>query len=78
MPRKARMFLPNVPCHVISRGNNRHACFFADADYLFYLACLNDACQKHRVAVHAYVLMTNHVHCVPRSGGLEEGEGHML
>jgi putative transposase len=62
MPRKPRHFLDNVPCHVISRGNNRNVCFFADDDYLFYLECLNDACLKHNVLVHAYVLMTNHVH----------------
>lgn len=62
MPRKARMFLPDVPCHVICRGNNRDACFYTDDDYLFYLECLKDACHKHHVAVHAYVLMTNHVH----------------
>ena len=62
MPRKARMFLAGVPCHVISRGNNRDACFFAEDDYLFYLACLSDACDKYNVSVHAYVLMTNHVH----------------
>ena len=62
MPRKARMFLPDVPCHVISRGNNRDACFYCDDDYLFYLECLSKACNKHQVYVHAYVLMTNHVH----------------
>jgi RHS repeat-associated protein len=62
MPRKPRHFLANVPCHIISRGNNHNVCFFADADYLFYLECLNDACQKYAVSVHAYVLMTNHVH----------------
>jgi REP element-mobilizing transposase RayT len=38
MPRKARMFLPDVPCHIICRGNNRDACFYTDDDYLFYLA----------------------------------------
>ena len=62
MPRKSRMFLPGVPCHVVSRGNNRDACFFADDDYLFYLECLNEACHKYKAVVHAYVLMTNHVH----------------
>jgi putative transposase len=46
MPRKPRHFLANVPCHIISRGNNHNVCFFADTDYLFYLECLNDACQK--------------------------------
>lgn len=62
MPRKARMFLPDVPSHVVSRGNNRNACFYTDDDYCFYLQCLSEACSKHRVSVHAYVLMTNHVH----------------
>ncbi|MFT6901720.1 MAG: putative transposase [Colwellia sp.] len=43
MPCKARHFLANVPCHIISRGNNHNVCFFGDDDYLFYLECLNDA-----------------------------------
>lgn len=62
MARKPRYYLPDVPCHVIQRGNNRGACFFAETDYSFYLECLADACQKYGCAVHAYVLMTNHVH----------------
>jgi putative transposase len=72
MPRKPRMYLPNIPCHVIQRGNNRSACFFTEADYRFYLNCVKDAAGKFQVAVHAYVLMTNHVHLlmtpVDRSG----------
>ncbi len=62
MPRKSRMFQANIPCHIVSRGNNRQTCIFTEADYLFYLQCLNRACLKYQVAVHAYVLMTNHVH----------------
>ena len=62
MPRKLRMYLPDVPCHVIQRGHNRSACFFCDDDYRYYSGCLDDARQKYNVAVHAYVLMTNHVH----------------
>jgi putative transposase len=62
MPRKPRMYLPGVPCHVTQRGNNREACFFAPADHTLYLSCLAEACTRYRVAVHAYVLMTNHVH----------------
>ena len=62
MPRKPRMYLPDVPAHVIQRGNNRSACFFSDDDYRYYLNCLHEARQKYSVAVHAYVLMTNHVH----------------
>lgn len=62
MPRKPRMYLAGVPCHVIQRGNNRDACFYAEQYYQFYLECLQDACRRYHVAVHAYVLMTNHVH----------------
>ena len=59
MPRKPRMYLPGVPCHVIQRGNNRAACFFAEQDYHFYLKCLGEVCECNAVALHAYVLMTN-------------------
>ena len=62
MPRKPRMHLPEVPCHVVHRGNNRQAAFFTDDDYRFYLACLSDGAKRYGVSVHAYVLMTNHVH----------------
>ncbi len=62
MPRKPRMYLPGVPSHVIQRGNNRDATFFAEQDYQFYLQCLYDASLKYHVDIHAYVLMTNHVH----------------
>ena len=62
MPRKPRMYLAGVPCHVVQRGNNRAACFFTDDDYAFYREVLADACRRYRVDVHAYVLMTNHVH----------------
>lgn len=48
--------------HVIQRGNNRVACFREDADYLAYLAHLRELSKKHGCAVHAYCLMTNHVH----------------
>jgi putative transposase len=56
------MYLADVPCHIVSRGNNRDACFFTLQDYSFYLECLGDAARRYRVAIHAYVLMTNHVH----------------
>jgi putative transposase len=62
MPRKQRMYLPGVPAHVVQRGNNRNASFFHEDDYRFYLAVLADALKRYRVELHAYVLMTNHVH----------------
>ena len=59
-----------MPLHLIQRGNNRGACFFAEADYQFYLDHLGEACKKYGVELHAYVLMTNHVHLLmtPKAG----------
>lgn len=62
MPRRARFTLAHVPQHIIQRGNNRQATFFADEDYQFYLDHLSDASRKYGCAIYAYVLMTNHVH----------------
>lgn len=62
MPRRARIALAGVPLHVIQRGNNRQACFFSDDDYRFYLDQLSQCAQHVDCAIHAYVLMTNHVH----------------
>jgi putative transposase len=62
MPRRARVCLPRVPLHIIQRGNNRQACFYTDEDYRFYLDWLREYAAKTRCQVHAYVLMTNHVH----------------
>ena len=62
MARPPRLEVAGVPLHVIQRGVNRSACFFGDADRRFYLKCLAQASGKRGCAVHAYVLMTNHVH----------------
>ena len=62
MPRRARLSVPGIPWHIIQRGNNRTACFYADEDYQFYLYQLKKHADKFDCAIHAYVLMTNHVH----------------
>lgn len=62
MPRRARVALAGVPWHVIQRGNNRSACFYAEDDYLYFLAQLDDQSGECGCSVHAYCLMTNHVH----------------
>ena len=62
MARLPRFTIPGHPQHVIVRGNNRMPIFCADADYRFYLEKLKQACDKHDCDIHAYVLMTNHVH----------------
>ncbi len=62
MARLPRYAVPGQPQHVILRGNNRAEIFCAEVDYRFYLDKLEQACAKHGCSVHAYVLMTNHVH----------------
>ena len=62
MARKPRVDLCGYTYHVTQRGNNRDACFFAEEDYRFYRDCIKQSSDKYAVAVHAYVLMTNHVH----------------
>ena len=68
MPRRARLILPNVPLHLIQRGNNRQVCFVAEEDYRFYLDWLKEYADKTGCRIHAYVLMTNHVHLLVSSG----------
>src|SRR5258708_17274292 len=71
MARAGRYFLPDQPLHVIQRGNNRDATFFTDDDYAQYHAWLAEAAGEHGCAVHAYVLMTNHVHLMVTPAGAD-------
>ncbi|HEY3917647.1 MAG TPA: transposase [Stellaceae bacterium] len=62
MARLGRYFLPDQPLHVIQRGNNRAPIFFGDEDYRLYRRWLAEAAAEYGCAIHAYALMTNHVH----------------
>ncbi len=62
VPRKPRMFIPGLPAHIVQRGNNRQPIFFEQDDYATYLSFLAEAIDRYDCALHAYVLMTNHVH----------------
>lgn len=62
MPRRPRLVAPEIPLHIIQRGNNRQVCFCIDSDYRVYLALLQRGAVRHGCLIHAYVLMTNHVH----------------
>jgi putative transposase len=75
VPRRPRVALAGLPVHLIQRGHNRDACFFADEDYTLYLAHLAELSTKFGCAVHAYVLMTNHVHLLLTP---QEAEGGSL
>ena len=54
--------MPGIALHVVQRGHNRRDCFQHDTDYLVYLTHLGELCARTQCAVHAYCLMTNHVH----------------
>ncbi len=62
MPRKPRFFLPDVPVHLVQRGRSREPVFFENNDYHAYLNWLKTAGERYDCAIHAYVLMTNHIH----------------
>ncbi len=62
MPRRSRMYLPGLPYHVVQRGNNKQACFVEPEDYRFYLQLWQEVSPRYNVSVHAYCLMTNHIH----------------
>ena len=72
MARLPRISPAGVPVHVIQRGNNRQACFVSDEDHKAYVGWLKEYSKKYEVEIHAWVMMTNHVHllCTPRQ---EEG-----
>lgn len=62
MPRTARLVVPETALHVVQRGHDRSDCFFEEADYLAYLVALTTYAARFGCSLHAYCLMTNHVH----------------
>jgi len=72
MARQPRFVLPGQAHHVIQRGNNRQPIVIDDRDRVQFLALLREAALTHQVAIHAYVLMDNHVHLLVTP---EEAEG---
>lgn len=64
MPRQARVVFPNIPHHIIQRGNRREDVFFSDSDRKQYLEWLKEYCKEQKVEILAYCLMTNHIHLI--------------
>lgn len=62
MARLPRLDLPDIPQHIVQRGNNRLPCFLDDSDRHRYLQLLREALGYTKCVLHAYVLMDNHVH----------------
>ena len=71
MARPPRIVFPGQPLHILQRGNNRTACFFADEDCRAYLDYLHEATQRYDCRIHACVRYVNAVY--RRRGTLWEG-----
>lgn len=71
MPRTARAVVAGIALHVIQRGNNRGPCFFRESDRAVYLGYLRRFAPRCGCLVHAYCLMSNHVHLLvtPQTAG---------
>ncbi len=67
MPRRKRMYLPGLPYHIVQCGNNRETCFIEPENYQFYLSLWKECARQYGIAVHAYCLMTNHIHSLVTS-----------
>lgn len=62
MARRPRLDVPGIPQHIVQRGHDRRPCFFTQDDRRRYLGLLAEHARGFGCAVHAYALMTNHVH----------------
>jgi putative transposase len=71
MARLPRLTVPGYPHHIIQRGNNRQAIFADRADHELLLSLLDENARKQHVAIHAYVLMSNHFHLLATPGTAE-------
>ena len=78
MPRRPRIQLDGIPLHIVQRGHNREPCFFAEEDFHTYLHWLGVALQAAGATLHAYVLMTNHVHLLLTPTRAAEVPGLMI
>jgi len=78
MPRAARIVIPDYPHHVVQRGHNRQPVFAEEDDYRHYLANLAELKGVFQCKVHAFCLMTNHVHLVIDPGEKPESLGELM
>jgi len=77
MPRRPRVSLPGIAHHIIQRGNNRCACFYGEEDYRLYLEWLSEYAEEAGCQLHAYMLMTNHVHLLI-TPDTAQSAGHLM
>lgn len=77
MARLPRLNLPDIPQHIVQRGNNRQSCFMTRKDRVVYLKKLKDYAKQFSVDIHAFMLMTNHVNILA-TPGTGDGVSHMM
>ena len=77
MARLPRLVVPNLPHHVIQTGNDSQLIFREPDDYPRFLGWLKDSAREFKVAIHAYVLMPDHVHLLA-SPSTEQGLAQMM
>jgi len=77
MARLPRLVVPNHPHHILQTGNDSQLVFRDDEDYQRYLAWLRESAKQFKVAVHAYVLMPDHLHVLATPSSAE-GLAHTI
>jgi len=77
MARQPRLILPHQPHHLIQRGNDNIAIFRDDEDHARFLGWLKDSAKFYRVAIHAYVLLPDHLQLLATPAD-EEGLALMM
>lgn len=69
MARRPRLYVAEIPYHIVQRGNNRNLTFSHDGDYIYFLRVLQEAKLKHSCFVYSYCLMANHFHLLLKPEG---------
>ncbi len=64
MPRQARIIIPEMPYHVIQRGNRNQRVFFSNQDKTDYLYLVKEQGLAHGLKFWAFCLMDNHIHFI--------------
>jgi putative transposase len=71
MARTSRIVIPTLPHHIIQRGNDRQQIFRDEEDFQVFLGWMREASKQFKVAIHAYVLMGNHLHLLATPSDVE-------
>jgi len=78
VPRKARLIVADMPHHIVQRGHNKQVVFVQEKDYLYYLGNLIEWKEKLQIKVHAFCLMTNHIHLIVNPGRHPENVSELM